>query len=111
MAYGVGAVFNTAYTLGHGGDFYGSFARGAWFGPGRWLVERVVLRKPAVFTVLLVIFELTLAIMILTRTELVTPALYAGAGFCVVAALVSSPAGTAANLSLAAIQLLLATTR
>jgi hypothetical protein len=35
-------------------------------------------------------FEFTLAIMMLSRTELVTPALYAGAGFCIVAALVSS---------------------
>lgn len=111
VAYGVGAVFNAAYTLGHGDDFYGGFARGAWFGPGRWLVEHVVLREPVLFTVLLVLFELTLAIMILSRTGLVTPALYAGAGFCIVAALVSSPAGTAANLTLAVIQLLLAATR
>ena len=35
----VGAVFNATYTLGHGDDFYGGFARGAWFAPGRWFVE------------------------------------------------------------------------
>ena len=110
VVYAVGAVFNAVYTLGHGDDFYGGFVRGAWFGPGRWLVDHVVLSEPTVFTALLILFELSLAAMLLSRTELVTTALDAGAAFCIVVALVSSPGGTAANLALAVVQLLLATT-
>ena len=72
VAYGVGAVFNAAYTLNHADDFYGSVARGAWFPPGRWFVEHVILREPAAFTAPLILFELTLAILILSRTALVT---------------------------------------
>lgn len=111
ITFAVGAVFNAAYTFTHTDEFYGSFEEGAWLSPARWSVRRVVLPNARPFTVLLVAFQTAVAIMILTRGDLVTPALLAGAGFAGLAALASSPAGTAANLALAAIQAALALTR
>ena len=109
--YGIGAVFNTAYTLSHGDEFYGSFSKGAWFGPARWAVDHIVLPNAVVFTVALILFQAAVAIMILSRGDLVAVALFAGAVFSVVAALASSPGGTLANLALAAMQTSLALSR
>lgn len=111
VIYVAGAVFNATYTLSHTDEFYGSFARGAWFGPGRWLVNRVVLPKATVFTTVLIVFEAAVAVVIFTRGDLVTAALVAGAVFSVSAAVASSPGGTVGNLVLAAIQIVLALAR
>lgn len=111
LLYGVGAVFNTVYTLRHGDEFYGSFAEGAWLSPARRFVDRVVLPHDTVFTVLLVLFQAVLAVLILTRGDVVTGALVAGAVFSVLAALASSPGGTVGTLVLAAIQIILAASR
>ena len=70
-----------------------------------------MLPNATVFTVSLILFEIAVAVIILTRGELVRPALIAGAVFCVIAAVVSSPGGTAGNLALAAIQAALALSR
>jgi hypothetical protein len=111
MLFAVGAVFNSVYTLRHGKEFYGSFADGAWLSPGRWVIDNVVLPNATVFTVLLIVFQVAVATLILTRGDLVTSALVAGAAFSVLAALGSSPGGTAGNLALAAIQIVLAASR
>lgn len=108
VLYAAGAIFNLAYTLGHAGKFYGAFLEGAWHGPARWLLRTLVLPNAVAFTVVLVLFELALAIAILTRSDLAGAALVAGAVFCLAAAAVSSPGGTAANLLMAAVQALLA---
>lgn len=104
VIFGVGAVFNALYTLSHTDDFYGSFARGAWFGPGRRIVERVVLPNGRAFTVALITFQVIVAATILTRGDFVTVGLLAGAAFSVLAALVSSPGGALGNLVLAVLQ-------
>lgn len=111
VIYGVGAVFNSVYTLSHGDEFYGSFADGAWLGPARWLVDNVVLSNTTVFTAALIVFQIAVAVTILTRSELVVAALIAGAAFSVLAALASSPGGTVGNLLLAALQAALAFSR
>lgn len=103
VLFGIGAVFNAGSTLRHGDEFYGSFVDGAWFGPGRWIVDRVVRPNAVVFTVLLIAFQVAVATLILSRGELVTAALLAGGVFSTLAALASSPGGTASNLVLAAI--------
>ena len=108
VLYAVGAVFNTVYTLHHSDKFYGAFVEGAWLGPARWFLRTVVLPNATVFTVSVILFEIVVAIMILTRGDLVRAALIAGAVFSVTAAVVSSPGGTAGNLALAAIQVALA---
>lgn len=111
VLFAVGAVFNTAYTLRHTDEFYGEFADGAWLSPAEWLIRNVVIPNGTLFTVLLITFQAAVAIAILTRGDLVTVALLAGGSFALVVALFSNPAGTAANLILAAIQFGLALSR
>lgn len=111
MIFAVGAVFNTVYTLSHSQEFYGSFADGAWFGPARWFVDRVVLPNATVFTTLVIVFQVVVAVSIFTRGDLATMALFAGAGFALLAAMASNIGGTIGNLVLGAIQLVLGLTR
>lgn len=108
VLFAVGAVFNTVYTLSHGDEFYGSFAEGAWLAPARWTVEKVVIPNATMFTVVLIVVQLAIAVTILTRGDLVVAALLVGAGFALVAGLASSPGGTVGNLALTAIQLTVA---
>lgn len=70
-----------------------------------------MLPNTIVFTILVIAFQITIAIMIFTRGDIVTVALLAGAGFALLAALASNPGGTIGNLVLAAIHLLLAFAR
>lgn len=111
VLYAAGAVFNTAYTLGHGDKFYGAFVEGAWLRPSRWFLRSIVLPNATTFTLALILFEIVVAVLILTRGELVQAGLIAGAIFCAIAAIVSSPGGTIGNLALAAIQTGLALSR
>ena len=111
VIHGVGAVFNTVYTLRHSADFYGSFADGAWLPPAEWFVRNAVIPNGVLFTVLLIVFQATIAIAILTGGDFVTAALLAGGTFALIVAFFSSPGGTAANLLLAVIQFGLALTR
>ncbi len=108
VLFGVGALFNATYTLTHGTEFYESFANGAWFGPGRWLVEHAVIPNATLATIVIVLVEAALALMILLRGDLVRPALLAGAVFATTAAAASSPGGTVGNLALATIMVILA---
>lgn len=111
MIFSIGAVFNTVYTLSHTDQFYGSFSEGAWFGPARWFVNRVVLPNATVFTIFVIVFQMTVAVLLFTRGDLATVALFAGAGFALLAALASNVGGTVGNLVLAALQLTLALAR
>lgn len=111
LVYLVGAVFNSLYTLKHGDDFYGSFAKGAWFAPLRALINRIVIPNSRPFTYLLIGFQLLVAFAILSRGPYVDLGLYAGTLFCLGAALASNLTGGMANLVLAAVQFPLAFTR
>jgi hypothetical protein len=106
----VGAIFNASYTLRHGEEFYGSFAASAWFRPSRRLVRSVVIPYARLFTVLLIALQVSIAVMILSRGNLVQYGLIAGAVFSLAAALVSNVPGAIANLALAALLILLALT-
>ena len=111
LLFAAGAVFNAVYTRSHSDEFYGSFADGAWLSPARTFINNVVLPNATVFTAVLIAFQVLVAIAILSRGDLVAAALYAGSAFAAVAALASSPGGTAGNLALATIQLALALSR
>jgi hypothetical protein len=63
VIFSIGAVFNSVYTLSHSDQFYGSFAEGAWFGPARWFVDHVVLPNATVFTILVIVFQVTVAVL------------------------------------------------
>jgi hypothetical protein len=108
VVYLVGAIFNSLYTLKHGDEFYGSFAKGAWLLPLRAFINRIVIPNSRLFTFLLIGFQLAVAFANLSRGPFVAYGLYAGAIFCVGAALASNVAGAMANLALAAVQFLLA---
>jgi hypothetical protein len=111
LVYLIGAIFNSVFTLRHGEEFYGSFVEGAWFVPSRLLVQNIVLPYSKLFTILLIVFQLFVAISILSRGILVKPGLIAGAAFTLAAAMVSNIPGAIANLALATVQLFLAFTR
>ena len=70
VLYAVGAVFNTVWTLRHNAEFYGDFADGAWLSPARWVIRNLVIPNGTLFTVLLIVFQATVAIAILTRSDL-----------------------------------------
>jgi hypothetical protein len=106
-----GAVFNATYTMTHGTEFYHSLADGAWMPPARWMIENAVIPNATAVTVVFVLFEATVAVMILLRGDLVQPALIAGGGFALVGAAASSPGGTVANLAMAVALFTLAVTR
>lgn len=109
--YAIGAVFNTVYTLGHGREFYGDFASGAWLSPAGSLIRDRIVPNSTTFTIGLIVFQLAVAVAILTRTVLAGPALLIGGAFALVVAFFSSPGGTIGNLALAGIQFALAAAR
>jgi hypothetical protein len=111
LVYLIGALFNCLYTWRHGAEFYGGFAARAVWPPARGFVASVVIPRAAIFTGILVGFQALVGLSILSRGALVTPALVAGALFCIGAALVSSLGGAIANMVMACVQIYLALAR
>ena len=111
IIYMVGAGFNASYTLKHGEEFFGSFARGAWFTPSRWFIQKFVVPNPRIFTITLILFQLFVAVALLSRGALVGLGLLAGTVFCLYAVFVSNVPGAIANIGLALIQFYLASAR
>jgi hypothetical protein len=107
----VGALFNLSYTLRHGEEFYGSFAENAWLPPSPFLIRRLVIPRATLFTVLLIALQIGVAILILSRGDLVRTGLIVGCLFSLVAVFVSSIGGSIANLALAILMALLALSR
>jgi len=71
-------------------------------------VRSLVIPRTRLFTVLLIVTQVTVAILILSRGNRTEIGLIIGTVFALSAALVSSLGGTIANLALAALQALLA---
>ena len=90
---------------------YGSFAASAWFRPARKLVRSVVIPRAKLFTVLLIVVQVSIAFMILSRGSLVEVGLMAGAAFSLAAVPVSNVPGAITNFALATILALLIFTR
>ena len=111
ILYLIGAIFNAAYTSRHGKEFFGSFAENAWFAPAKWFITKFVLPTPRVFTVTLILFQLLVAIAILSRGPFVAAGLLAGVVFSLYAVFVSDVRGAVVNIGLAVIQFYLASTR
>ena len=109
--YMTGAGFNFAYTLRHGEQFYGSFARSTWFSPSKWFIEKFVIPNPRMFTMTLILFQLFVAVALLSQGPQVGLGLLAGTAFCLYAVFVSNVPGAIANLVLAVLQFWLATAR
>ena len=104
----VGAIFNIAYTLRHGEEFYGSFAENAWFPLSSILMRRLVIPRATLFTILIVGLQIGVATLILSRGDFVQIGLIVGCLFSLAAAFVSSTGGAIGNLALAVMMALLA---
>jgi hypothetical protein len=111
VVYLVGASFNSFWTLGHTDEFYESFVEGAWLRPARTLLSDVVVPNARLITILVIVFQVIVGILIISRGDLVKLALIVGGTFALAVAVVSSPGGTIGNLLLAGIQFALAFTR
>ena len=111
LLYLIGAIFNCLYTLRHGDEFYGSFADKAMLIPSKQFIRKVVIPRARFFTGLLIVFQLLVALSILSRGNLVELGLIAGIVFCFIATFVSNTAGAIANLLMAVVLMFLAFTR
>ncbi len=111
VLYLIGAIFNSLYTLRHGDEFYGSFADNAILAPSKQFIRKVVIPHARSFTILLIVFQLTVAFCILSRGALVKPGLVAGAIFSFAVVFVSNTSGAIASLVMSVVQLYLALTR
>lgn len=111
VLYLIGAIFNSLYTLRHGDEFYGSFADKAILAPSKQLIRKLVIPRARVFTILLIVFQLTVAFCILSRGALVKPGLMAGAVFSFAVVFVSNTPGAIANLVMSVVQAYLALIR
>ena len=109
--YLIGTIFNALYTWRHGEEFYGSFADKAMFGFAGQLIRQIVMPRAKLFTGLLIVFQLLVAVSILSRGNLVEIGLLAGAAFAFGVVFVSNVPGAIANLVISIIQLLLAWAR
>ncbi len=111
LIYLIGAVFNTVYTFRHGEQFFSSFAEGAWFVPAKWFISKFVVPNPRIFTVTLILFQLLVAIALLSRRPFVGLGLLAGTAFSLYAVFVSDIRGAIVNIGLALIQFYLASAK
>jgi len=108
ILYMIGAGFNTAYTWRHGEKFYESFAESTWFAPARWFIRKFVIPTPRIFTITLILYQLFVAVALLSQGPYVGLGLLAGTAFCMYAVFVSNVTGAIANLALAVLQFYLA---
>ena len=107
----IGAIFNIAYTLRHGEEFYGSFAENAWFPPSKYLMLRLVIPHASLVTALLIIVQISIATLILSRGDFVEIGLILGCLFSLTAVFVSSIGGAIGNVTLAVLMAVLAFSR
>jgi hypothetical protein len=111
VLYGMGAVHQAVYVLPESREFYVSMAAQAWLRPAQVFIEELLVPNSAVVTILVVVFEATLAVAILSRGGAVRAALLAGGVFSIVGALTGSPAETVGFGLLAVIHFRLARAR
>jgi hypothetical protein len=108
VLWATGAAAQAFDTLRNSEKFYTEMANLAWIRPARLLIEEVLLPNSVAVTVLVVVFQASVAIAIFTRMAAVGPALVAGGVFSIVGALTASPVATASYLILAAVHFALA---
>jgi hypothetical protein len=107
----IGAIFNSFYTYRNGDEFYGSFVENALLKPAKQFVAKVVIPRNQVFTILMIIFQVSASICIFSRGPLAGPGLIAGGVFAFGAALVSNSGGMIANQVMAILMIYLGSSR
>ena len=111
VLYAMGAAHQAVYVLPDSREFYVSMAAQAWLRPAQVFIEELLVPNSGTVTVLVAVFEATLAIAILSRGAAVRWALVAGGVFSIVGALTGSPAETVGYSALAVIHFWLARAR
>ena len=109
--YATGALFQAFDTLRRSEEFYRVMAEQSWLRPAELFIERALVPNSFAVTVLVVIFQASLAIAIFSRGAAVRPALVAGGVFSIVGALTGGPAETVGYAVLALIHFRLASKR
>ncbi len=109
--YATGAVFQAFDTLRKSEEFYRVMAEQSWLRPAELFIESALVPNSFAVTVLVVIFQASLAIAIFSRGAAVRPALVAGGVFSIVGALTGGPAETVGYAILALIHFRLASKR
>lgn len=109
--YATGAVFQAFDTLRKSEEFYRVMAEQSWLRPAELFIESALVPNSFAVTVLVVIFQASLAIAIFSRGAAVRPALVAGGIFSIVGALTGGPAETVGYAILALIHFRLASQR
>jgi len=97
----VGAAVNAADALRHSREFFGEFAQRGWFGPARSVAARLIVPNGVLFAGLLMVFQVAVAVSVLTRTTAVVPALVIGGCFAAGAAFFLSPGPAVVSAGLA----------
>jgi hypothetical protein len=109
--YATGAAFQAFDTLRKSEEFYRVMAEQSWLRPAEVFIESALVPNSFAVTVLVVIFQASLAIAIFSRGAAVRPALVAGGVFSIVGALTGGPAETVGYAILALIHFRLASKR
>ena len=110
VLYAMGATHQALWTLRHSQEFYTNMANRAWLPPAQVFVEKLLVPNSVTITVLLIVFQATVAIAILTRGPWAGPALVAGGVFSIVGALTGNLAELVGYGALAGLQFWLAST-
>jgi hypothetical protein len=111
LLYAIGALNQAVYVLRDSSAFYTEMADHAWLAPVAKFVEEALVSNSVTVIILVVAFEATLALAILTGGPGVHPALIAGGVFSIIGALTGSPAETVGYTVLAIVHFLLASAR
>lgn len=111
VLYAIGAVHQTFFTLRHSEQFYVEMADQAWLPPAQAFIERFLVPNSVSVTVLVALFEATMAGAILSQGTAVRAALIAGGVFSIVGALTGGPVETIGYALLAALHFWLAAKR
>jgi hypothetical protein len=111
VLYALGAGFQAFGTLQSSRAFYREMVAQAWLPPAESLVDTFLVPNSFAITVLVALFEASVAIAILSRKAVVRPALVAGGVFSVVGALTGGPVETIGYAALAALHFKLAADR
>ncbi len=107
----MGGIADSLYTLRHGNEVFGPIAEGAMLASAKHLIQTVVIPHATLFTILLIVFKLSVAFCILSRGALVRPGLIAGAIFTFVFVPVASISWAIFHLVASAVQAYLALIR
>lgn len=79
--FGVSAVFNAVVTVPNAAEVFEAFRDMAWLGGYRDMIDVIALANPTAFALLLVVFEVMVAVLLASRTRWVRVGVAAAVAF------------------------------